>query len=180
MPGNCRIKSGIPFHSNAFALLTSDYLPFSKTHGRNLGTSIQRILRASQNYDLPTPEFQIYDHMFRVNLFRRPPSIVNPTEIAKTPAKHGDGSVKFGNYSVKYTDKMPDNGSVKSDNPMLSSTQQNILSLIEKNHRTTALQIANVLAVSIRTVEKNIKKLRETGILKRYGSARSGYWEIIQ
>lgn len=147
----------------------------------------RRILKASQNYDLPTPEFQIYDHMFRVNLFRRLPSIVNPTEIAKIPAKYGDSSVKFGNYSVKfsnssvkYADKMPNNSSVKSDNPMLSSTQQNILSLIEKNHRTTALQIANELAVSIRTVEKNIKKLRETGILKRYGSARSGYWEIIQ
>lgn len=135
----------------------------------------RRILKASQNYDLPTPEFQIYDHMFRVNLFRRLPSIVNPVEISKAPAKYGDDSVKFGNYSVKFS-----NSSVKSDNPMLSNTQQNILSLIEKNHRTTALQIANELAVSIRTVEKNIKKLRETGILKRYGSARSGYWEIIQ
>lgn len=146
------------------------------------GTGIQRILKASQNYDLPTPEFQIYDHMFRVNLFRRLPSIVNPAEIAKTPAKYGDSSVKFGNYSVKFSNSSVkfDNDSVKSDNPMLSSTQQNILSLIEKNHRTTALQIANELAVSIRTVEKNIKKLRETGILKRYGSARSGYWEIIQ
>lgn len=89
-------------------------------------------------------------------------------------------SVKFSNSSVKYADKIPDNNSVKSNNPMLSNTQQNILSLIEKNNRTTALQIANELAVSIRTVEKNIKKLRETGILKRYGSARSGYWEIIQ
>ncbi len=142
----------------------------------------RRILKASQNYDLPTPEFQIYDHMFRVNLFRRLPSIVNPAEIAKAPAKYGDDSVKFGNYSVKLSNSSVkfDNGSVKSDNPMLSNTQQNILSLIEKNHRTTALQIANELAVSIRTVEKNIKKLRETGILKRYGSARSGYWEIIQ
>lgn len=120
--------------------------------------------------------------MFRVNLFRRLPSIVNPAEIAKAPAKYGDDSVKFGNYSVKLSNSSVkfDNGSVKSDNPMLSNTQQNILSLIEKNHRTTALQIANELAVSIRTVEKNIKKLRETGILKRYGSARSGYWEIIQ
>ena len=31
-----------------------------------------------------------------------------------------------------------------------------------------------------RSVEKNIRKLKEYGILVRHGSPRNGYWEITQ
>lgn len=39
--------------------------------------------------------------------------------------------------------------------------------------------MAEALSVSSRTVEKNIKILREQGVLIRHGSARNGYWEIV-
>lgn len=34
------------------------------------GTGIRRILEAAADYGLPTPEIQIFDDMFRVNLYR--------------------------------------------------------------------------------------------------------------
>ena len=30
-----------------------------------------------------------------------------------------------------------------------------------------------------RSIEKNIKKLKELGILIRHGSPKNGYWEVI-
>ncbi len=30
-----------------------------------------------------------------------------------------------------------------------------------------------------RSIEKNIKKLKELGILVRHGSPKNGYWEVI-
>ena len=42
----------------------------------------------------------------------------------------------------------------------------------------SASSIAETMGVTTRAIEKNIKKLRESGILIRHGAARGGYWEI--
>ena len=60
----------------------------------------------------------------------------------------------------------------------LSDTKNIILTLLEENNRSSAAVLAERLSVSVRTVEKNIRELREAGILVRHGSARGGYWEI--
>ncbi|MBN1561487.1 putative DNA binding domain-containing protein [candidate division KSB1 bacterium] len=46
--------------------------------------------------------------------------------------------------------------------------------------KATAEEIAKVIGITSRAVEKNIAKLRENGIVKRIGSTKSGYWEIIK
>ena len=55
-----------------------------------------------------------------------------------------------------------------------------IIQMIEANNQVSAKRIAEEMSLSVRGVEKNIKELREKGILKRNGSARGGYWEIIE
>ena len=55
-----------------------------------------------------------------------------------------------------------------------------ILNLIKVNSKISIPEIAERLKLSTRAIEKNIVKLRETGILKRVGPAKGGYWEIIK
>ena len=43
----------------------------------------------------------------------------------------------------------------------------------------SAVRLAEQLGISSRNVEKNIKKLKEYGILIRHGSPKNGYWEIV-
>ena len=44
----------------------------------------------------------------------------------------------------------------------------------------TAPKISMELGISTRRVEKNLRQLRETGILRRFGSPTyGGYWEIV-
>ena len=45
--------------------------------------------------------------------------------------------------------------------------------------RLSATKMAEQLGVSSRSVEKNIKKLKEYGVLIRHGSPKNGYWEVV-
>ena len=63
---------------------------------------------------------------------------------------------------------------------LLNETEEAILSIIEKDSSISAASIAERVNITSRAVEKNIKKLRERGILVRHGAARGGYWEIVK
>ena len=59
-------------------------------------------------------------------------------------------------------------------------TSVKILELIKHDFKITAPQIAMELGISTRGVEKNLRQLRESGILRRIGSPTfGGYWEIL-
>ena len=60
----------------------------------------------------------------------------------------------------------------------MNQTQQKIIEMILLNPKMTQAAMAEELGVTSRAVKKNIKELNERGILRRVGSARSGYWEI--
>jgi len=54
-----------------------------------------------------------------------------------------------------------------------------ILNTIITNPRITQKKLAIDTGLSVRTVARELKHLRNTGAIKRIGSDRSGYWEII-
>jgi ATP-dependent DNA helicase RecG len=71
----------------------------------------------------------------------------------------------------KSSEKGSEKGSEKSS--------EKVLMLINKNPKTTATEIAKILAITPRAVEKVIARLKAAGKLKRIGPAKGGYWEII-
>ena len=40
--------------------------------------------------------------------------------------------------------------------------------------------LADTLQISIKTVEKHLKNLREQGLIRRVGPDKGGHWEIIK
>lgn len=54
-----------------------------------------------------------------------------------------------------------------------------IIEQISNNPRVTMTDIANLTGYSRRWVAQTIKRLQEYNIIKRIGSDKSGYWEII-
>ena len=58
-------------------------------------------------------------------------------------------------------------------------SSERILDLIKNKPTISAAEIAMEIDMSSRGVEKQIKKLREAGIIKRNGADFGGYWEII-
>ena len=64
-------------------------------------------------------------------------------------------------------------------NAGVNSTQRKILELIEQNQNITQKEIASKLKTTVRTIERNMNILKEKDILKRVGTDKVGYWEII-
>jgi Fic family protein len=55
-----------------------------------------------------------------------------------------------------------------------------ILEFLAQQPRLTARELATLLRKTSRTVERHLKALRAEGRLRRVGSDKSGYWEVIE
>lgn len=167
------------------------------------GSGIKRIFHAAREYGLPEPRVQEFDNMFRVELFRNSPYTEqkefkgedylgeNVSELNKfgesseklyegvgeTQEKYGINCNKFGEGSEKIRRKFKENIEEANENE-LNSMQKKIIKLLLQDTQLSTRKMAEQLGVSSRGVEKNIKKLREAGILIRHGSPKSGYWEV--
>lgn len=120
-------------------------------------------MKVAEDYGLPVPEFQVFDDMFRVNLFRKLSPMPEPQSCA-------EAAVEFGVSSVKVRYNFGDD---------INTTQQKILELLSEDAQMNGTRLAERIGVSKRSIEINIRKLKERGILIRHGSPKSGYWEIL-
>ena len=57
---------------------------------------------------------------------------------------------------------------------------QIILVLISKNSKISKEQLKIKGKLTKKTVEYNIEKLKQKGLLKRVGPDKGGYWEVIE
>lgn len=55
-----------------------------------------------------------------------------------------------------------------------------ILRMARENPKVTIAELASVLAVTDRTIERNLKQLQQEGRLQRIGPAKGGHWEVLQ
>ena len=89
------------------------------------------------------------------------------SEKTSTSSEKSDGSSeKNGIGSEKSSEKPQD-------------IIQAILDAIRNNSKVSAAEIAMKLGVSARAVEKRIRFLRESGVIRRVGPDKGGSWEII-
>ncbi len=62
----------------------------------------------------------------------------------------------------------------------LSKTTANIFMLIVANKNISRNELAERIGISTTAVQKHLNKLKTLGIIKRIGSAKSGYWEVME
>jgi predicted transcriptional regulator len=62
---------------------------------------------------------------------------------------------------------------------VLSSIQKSVIELISADNLITIDALAATIGVSKSAIEKNIRKLKEAGLLERKNGDRCGYWEIV-
>lgn len=80
----------------------------------------------------------------------------------------GDIMIKFTapkDRIIRVTDKVTDK-------------EQKILTLLTEDPGYTMSQLAELLGISRKTVAVRLKKLKESGLIKRIGSDRKGYWQL--
>ena len=120
------------------------------------GTGIKRMFSSCREYGIRDPELLEIGDSFRVNLYR--------------PSYSGNDAQSSPKSSPKSSSKSSPNG--------LNATQQKIMQMIRKNSRITQAEMAEIIKISRRAVQKNIKELVDQGIIVHEGSTRNGYWKI--
>ena len=61
----------------------------------------------------------------------------------------------------------------------LSKNQILILKSIQKDRNLTQENLSEIVGITLRNIQNNMKKLKEVGALKRVGSTKSGYWKVV-
>lgn len=115
------------------------------------GTGIKRMFSSCKEYGIREPELLEIGDSFRVNLYRPSYNEVSLSSLKSSPK-----------------------GSLKD----LNSTQQKIMELLQKNSGITQAEMAEIIKISKRAIQKNIKELVDEDIIERIGSDRKGYWKI--
>lgn len=60
----------------------------------------------------------------------------------------------------------------------LSSIEKKLYQMISTGERHTKKEYAEMIEMSVATVDRAIKKLTEAGLIRRVGANRNGSWEI--
>ena len=121
------------------------------------GQGIERIQTYCSDNNCPAPEWR-FDGAGIWTIFYNKPK---PNSGEKTVEKGEE----------KTTEKSREKGREKS--------REKILQLIIKDAHITYEELASSLNLSIKSIEKHVKNLREQGILRRIGGRKEGHWEII-
>lgn len=124
------------------------------------GSGIKKILLAYEN-DEKKPKFEIIGNVFIVTFYSRLYRNVERND------NNVDTNVER-NVERKIKEKYPE----------LSNISINILSLLEKNKYLKQNEIAEKLNKAPNTIYRNIKVLKDMGIIERVGSTKKGYWRI--
>ncbi len=59
------------------------------------------------------------------------------------------------------------------------NTEDKILEYLKQNPKTTIKKLSELLNLTTRAIEKQISNLKKENRIQRVGSARKGYWEVI-
>ena len=152
-----------------------------------LGSGVRNTFKYSKYYSGEEPEF-IEGDVFR---------IIVPLNEEYSYDNTKDGSIdelkreveerlekeqrRFGGSSEKVRRKFgeeSEKNQIEIKKMILTDIQKQILDILSENNQCSAKIMAEQIGVSSRSIENNIKKLKEYGILERYGSPKNGYWEI--
>ena len=58
--------------------------------------------------------------------------------------------------------------------------QKKILEVIKNNPQITQEELANVIGLTRKSINSNMKKLQENGLLNRIGADKNGYWQVTE
>jgi predicted HTH transcriptional regulator len=94
-----------------------------------------------------------------------------PYDQTRLEMSWGDMAVETRKVTGKTPEKMSEKTSEK--------TSEKILAAMRRNSGITIAELATIVGVTGRTIERNIQKLQQENLLRRVGPDKGGYWEVI-
>ena len=102
------------------------------------------------------------------------------SDSSETKSESSGTKLKSSGTQLKSSGTKPESSETNGKSSgTRQKTSDKIIEMIKKDPKISAAGIAMEIGISSRGVEKQIKKLREAGIIKRNGADKGGYWEIV-
>ncbi len=145
-----------------------------------MGRGIQKICEVCKEYDVLKPLYTVKGNDIKIEFFaHEAPKSINQRNVAKDVTmkienklansyESDDSSHFIANSSNNATKRVTKNVTIKII----------VLKLINEYGYITTNEIAKVLSLNRRTVQRIINSLKEKGLIVRKGGKRFGYWEI--
>jgi len=64
--------------------------------------------------------------------------------------------------------------------PRIDTLNDTVFSLMKQDNKITAIEISERLGLSLSTVRRKIKELRDSGKIERIGSDKTGFWKVVR
>ncbi len=141
---------------------------FKTTFLENWGSGISRIIEKCKECNLPEPEWTS-NGGFVIITFRRP---INDTN---EPINDTNEPINDTNEPINDT-----NEPINDTNEPINKKQQLIIQLIISDPCITQNEISQKLGLSIITIKRHMKEMKNKQIIKYVGNKKSGHWEIIE
>ena len=117
----------------------------------HVGSGLKRIRGAMKEYGLEAPVIEADEHWFAIT-FKR-------------------------NTALKGPEKGIEKGSEIREN-VREKTREKIVAQLRMDSKSTTADLAAACRVSPKTIEWNLYKLKEEGMIKRIGPDKGGHWEV--
>ena len=155
----------------------------------SFGTGLQRIVSYCEDANVRV-EFERSDIGFVV-IFYRPANHINVDDSIGENIGTNDDSVGTNDNSVGVNVGTNDDSVGTNDNSVgvnvgtndnsvgVNETQLKIITLLSENPQITAKKLSELLGITKRRVESNLKKLKELKLIKRVGATKNGHWVIL-
>ena len=139
---------------------------FARIHyGEKLGSGISRIKEYCKKENAPLPQITYTDTHFYI--------------VFKPSNEYIRLSMTVNHDSLKTMEETVEKTTPKTREKTRGKTRGKIIRLISKNPYITTEELSEKTGLTIKGIEWNIKKLKNENLLKRIGSKKGGYWQII-
>ena len=166
------MKNHDSLHINPLISNTFRYAGFVE----KFGTGIPKMLNACKADGNPEPEYRIYEKSISL--------VLKPSEKYMLLVEQLYG--RNANDTCQNTDVV-DNvadvvDNVVDDNHVLSvhDRRRKMIELISSNASISIAELALIMSVTKRTVDRDFAWLKERGYISREGNSKKGYWKVLK
>lgn len=129
------------------------------------GRGFEKIKKECEQYKTPIPEIEIKTSGVMVKC--------NPSKLYMNLLNE----IIRKNVQINVPKNVQINVQIK-ENEKLTKTEKQILDIISENPQITQVNMAKILKITPKTVQRGITTLKEKGIIERVGANKKGYWKL--
>ena len=88
--------------------------------------------------------------------------------------------IKYGEKADEFINVSKYSVGIKTKNIPTSGVLNAIKENIKADPYITVVELAELLQVAMRTIERRLGELRAAGEIRRIGARKNGYWEVVE